>query len=75
VVAATSSQPYVPAVEVSEPQALVLLLCLVLAGTAAALLYLRRPTQRPLVIALAVFAVSLALAAIVLAAVLLAGLM
>ena len=61
--------------EVSEPQALVLLLCVVLAGSAAALLYLRRPGQRPLVIALAVFAVAMALAAVVLTAVLLAGLM
>ena len=61
--------------EVSEPQALVLLLCVVLAGSAAALLYLRRPGQRPLVIALAVFAVAMALAALVLTAVLLAGLM
>ena len=61
--------------EVSEPQTLVLLLCVVLAGSAAALLYLRRPGQRPLVIALAVFAVAMALAAVVLTAVLLAGLM
>jgi hypothetical protein len=62
-------------VQVSEPRALLLLLCLVLAGTAAALLYVRRPTQRPLTIALAVFAVAMALAATLLAAVLLAGLM
>jgi hypothetical protein len=62
-------------VEVSEPLALVFLLCLVLAGTAAAVLYLRRPAQRPLTLALAVFAVAMALAATVLAAVLLAGLM
>jgi hypothetical protein len=62
-------------VEVSEPRALLFLLCLVLAGAAAALLYLRRPAQRPVTIALIVFAVAMALAATVLAAVMLAGLM
>ena len=62
-------------VEVPTTRALLVLLCLVLAGTAAVLLYLRRPSQRPLVITLAVFAVAMALAAVALAAALLAGLM
>jgi hypothetical protein len=61
-------------VEVPEGRALVLLLCLGLAG-AAALLYFRRPSRDALAMTLAVFAVAMALAAIALTAVLLAGLM
>jgi hypothetical protein len=60
----------VPIVAIPDAQALILLLCVALAVTAA-LLYFRRPARSPLSIVLAVVAVAMTLAAVGLAAVLL----